>query len=73
MRVQSHFHGARAKRMFMELKPKVMSDLTEICDIMFDLKIVDMGNACYIDKHYSDVIQTREYRSPEVILEGKYD
>ena len=32
-----------------------------------------MGNACYIDKHYSDVIQTREYRSPEVILDGDYD
>lgn len=32
-----------------------------------------MGNACYIEKHYSDVIQTREYRSPEVILEGEYD
>ena len=27
-----------------------------------------MDNACYIDKHYSDIIQTREYRSPEVIL-----
>jgi serine/threonine protein kinase len=32
-----------------------------------------MGNACYIDRHYSDVIQTREYRSPEVLLEGHYD
>ena len=32
-----------------------------------------MGNACYINKHYSDVIQTREYRSPEVILEGNYN
>lgn len=37
------------------------------------LKIVDMGNACYIEKHYSDIIQTREYRSPEVILGGEYD
>lgn len=59
--------------MFMELKPKVRQDLEQICDLMFDLKIVDMGNACYIDKHYSDIIQTREYRSPEVILEGEYD
>ena len=59
--------------MFMELKPKVRRDLEEICDLMFNIKIVDMGNACYIDKHYSDVIQTREYRSPEVIMEGDYD
>ena len=40
---------------------------------MFNIRIVDMGNACQIKKHYSDVIQTREYRSPEVILEGHYD
>ncbi len=32
-----------------------------------------MGNACYIDNHYSDVIQTREYRSPEILLQGDYD
>lgn len=39
----------------------------------FNIKLCDMGNACYIDRHYSDIIQTREYRSPEVILEGVYD
>lgn len=39
----------------------------------FNIKLCDMGNACYVEKHYSDVIQTREYRSPEVILEGVYD
>ena len=32
-----------------------------------------MGNACYFDNHYSDIIQTREYRSPEVIMAGEYD
>lgn len=37
------------------------------------LKFVDMGNACYIDNQFSDIIQTREYRSPEVILSGEYD
>ena len=59
--------------MFMEIKPKSRRDIEKICDTMFNIKIVDMGNACYIDRHYSDVIQTREYRSPEVILEGEYD
>jgi len=38
-----------------------------------NVKLCDMGNACYIDNHYSDIIQTREYRSPEVILGGDYD
>ena len=29
-------------------------------------KIVDLGNACYTHKHFTDDIQTRQYRSPEV-------
>jgi len=37
------------------------------------VKLCDMGNACYKTHHYSDIIQTREYRSPEVILGGEYD
>ena len=32
-----------------------------------------MGNACYSENHYSSVIQTREYRGPEVIMRGEYD
>lgn len=31
------------------------------------LKIVDLGNACWINHHFSTEIQTRQYRSPEVI------
>ena len=73
MRVNSQFHPYSCQKKYMELKPKVRTDLEEICDLMFNVKIVDMGNACYIDRHYSDIIQTREYRSPEVILEGEYD
>lgn len=30
------------------------------------LKIVDLGNACWINHHFSTEIQTRQYRSPEV-------
>eukprot|EP00292_Cryptomonas_paramecium_P004187 CAMPEP_0113673872 /NCGR_PEP_ID=MMETSP0038_2-20120614/7093_1 /TAXON_ID=2898 /ORGANISM="Cryptomonas paramecium" /LENGTH=713 /DNA_ID=CAMNT_0000590367 /DNA_START=84 /DNA_END=2225 /DNA_ORIENTATION=- /assembly_acc=CAM_ASM_000170 len=36
-------------------------------------KIVDLGNACYTHKHFTDDIQTRQYRSPEVIIGAKYD
>jgi hypothetical protein len=28
--------------------------------------IVDLGNACWTHKHFSEDIQTRQYRSPEV-------
>jgi serine/threonine-protein kinase SRPK3 len=30
-------------------------------------KIVDLGNACYTHKHFTDDIQTRQYRAPEVL------
>ncbi|KAL4533769.1 hypothetical protein Ndes2526B_g07334 [Nannochloris sp. 'desiccata'] len=36
-------------------------------------KIVDFGNACWVNKHFTDDIQTRQYRSPEVILGANYD
>jgi len=29
-------------------------------------KIVDFGNACWVNKHFTDDIQTRQYRAPEV-------
>jgi hypothetical protein len=32
------------------------------------VKIVDLGNACWFHHHFSTEIQTRQYRSPEVIL-----
>lgn len=32
------------------------------------VKLVDFGSATYVDMHHSSVIQTRQYRSPEVIL-----
>ena len=31
-----------------------------------EMKIVDFGNACWTHKHFTDDIQTRQYRSPEV-------
>ncbi|XP_039125706.1 probable serine/threonine-protein kinase sky1 isoform X2 [Dioscorea cayenensis subsp. rotundata] len=35
-------------------------------------KIVDFGNACWVDKKFTDDIQTRQYRAPEVILGVSY-
>lgn len=37
------------------------------------IRIVDFGNACWTFKHYTDNIQTREYRSPEAIVGSKYN
>ena len=38
-----------------------------------DAKVVDLGNACWVDRHFSEDIQTRQYRSPEVIIGRGYD
>lgn len=35
-------------------------------------KLVDFGNACWTHKQFTTDIQTRQYRSPEVILGAKY-
>ena len=38
-----------------------------------DAKICDLGNACWVDRQFTQDIQTRQYRAPEVILGAKYD
>ncbi|KAK5642545.1 hypothetical protein RI129_008712 [Pyrocoelia pectoralis] len=40
------------------------------CD--FEVKIADLGNACWVDKHFTEDIQTRQYRSLEVLLGAGY-
>ena len=43
----------------------------EVCERLADVRcsIVDFGNACWVHKHFTDDIQTRQYRSPEVLLQ----
>ena len=36
------------------------------------VKIADLGNACWVGHHFTNDIQTRQYRSPEVILGTKW-
>lgn len=46
--------------------------LTEAREESLRVKIADLGNACFTDHHYTDDVQTRQYRSPEVILQSLY-
>ena len=39
----------------------------------FKIKIADLGNGCWIHHHFQPEIQTRQYRSPEVILGLNYN
>ncbi|KZV99851.1 kinase-like protein [Exidia glandulosa HHB12029] len=36
------------------------------------VKIADLGNATWIERHFTEDIQTRQYRSPEVILGAEW-
>ena len=42
-------------------------------DKSIEVKICDMGNACWFTYHFSTAIQTRQYRSPEVLLGINYN
>lgn len=46
-------------------------DETDGIDII-SVKIADLGNACWVGHHFTNDIQTRQYRSPEVILGAKW-
>lgn len=53
--------------------PTPPEKLTEdvACEVI-SVKIADLGNACWVGHHFTNDIQTRQYRSPEVILGGKW-
>lgn len=38
-----------------------------------DVKIADLGNACWVDNHFTEDIQTRQYRSLEVLIGAGYN
>lgn len=53
-----------------------IDDVEELADAMavdtISVKIADLGNACWVGHHFTNDIQTRQYRSPEVILGAKW-
>lgn len=45
----------------------------KLIDKNVQVKICDMGNGCWTYHHFTPEIQTRQYRSPEVIIGSGYD
>jgi serine/threonine-protein kinase SRPK3 len=37
------------------------------------VKIADLGNACWVDHHFTNDIQTRQYRCPEIIMGTRWN
>ncbi|KAL3198644.1 hypothetical protein MRX96_044368 [Rhipicephalus microplus] len=51
--------------------PEKMADpVHEVCNI--SVKIADLGNACWVNHHFTEDIQTRQYRCLEVLLGAGY-
>lgn len=56
LRVNSVTKLPSEKKKFEEHKPLTRHDVEKMKEHDLQLKLCDMGNACYIDKHYSDII-----------------
>ncbi|PVU85838.1 hypothetical protein BB559_006751 [Furculomyces boomerangus] len=48
-------------------KPKPKQEFT------LQVKLADLGNATWIERHFTEDIQTRQYRSPEVIIGAEWN
>ncbi|GMM34338.1 hypothetical protein DASC09_016630 [Saccharomycopsis crataegensis] len=51
---------------------RLLEDELEELDEYINIKIADLGNACFVDYHFTDSIQTREYRSPEILVQAPW-
>jgi serine/threonine-protein kinase SRPK3 len=64
---QEHRRSAELSRQLEGLDMNLSDDMPVEKQLMeMECKIVDFGNACWVDKHFTEEIQTRQYRSPEV-------
>jgi len=80
--IKGLFHINRDDQIFFyekmhQSKEILLSDdeLARLTKILLNTRFViaDFGNSCWTYKHFSEEIQTRQYRSPEVILGAGYD
>uniref|UniRef100_A0A0A9ZEY4 non-specific serine/threonine protein kinase n=1 Tax=Lygus hesperus TaxID=30085 RepID=A0A0A9ZEY4_LYGHE len=63
---QSSPHSSDRKYVGMDIDPSRWE-----CEM--DAKIADLGNACWVNKHFTEDIQTRQYRSFEVLIGAGYN
>ena len=65
-------HQSRAEYQHTQSGETSSSDSSLDAMERITVKIADLGNACWTDHHFTDDIQTRQYRCPEVILGAKW-
>ena len=63
-------HACQGKKSHSKMSRETRQRLLAAADLK--CKLVDFGNACWTYKQFTNDIQTRQYRCPEVILGSKY-
>ncbi|PSN40987.1 SRSF protein kinase 1 [Blattella germanica] len=53
-------------------EPKIQQPDPALEECEVEVKIADLGNACWVNRHFTEDIQTRQYRSLEVLLGAGY-
>jgi len=66
LKVENVKEVAPLKKMKLSDRRKILASIDLRC------KIVDFGNSCWTYKQFTDVIQTRQFRAPEVIIGAGY-
>ncbi|GMS87038.1 hypothetical protein PENTCL1PPCAC_9213, partial [Pristionchus entomophagus] len=61
----------KCKIIHTDIKPENIL-VTVVGDNITQAKIADLGNACWTHQHFSDEIQTKEYKAPEVLIGVDY-
>ena len=61
------------KQLFSAFNTKLVLDKGPKLEKGFQVKIADLGNACWEHHHFATEIQTRQYRGPEVLTGSKYN
>ena len=62
--------GGKPRRAIVSRGRGPTPSAAELLDV--ECRVVDLGNACWTYKQFTQDIQTRQYRCPEVILGAKY-
>jgi serine/threonine-protein kinase SRPK3/serine/threonine-protein kinase SRPK1 len=74
---EGHFGLGRTEELFpqptdAEYEQLMCTGVNPFSHLTTVYKLADLGNACWLNRHFADEIQTRQYRSPEVIVGAGY-